>query len=217
MRHVPDGTLRRITDEPLAVADRDVRHMTSCARCRARRGRVAADATFAEHIFSPRASFSGPDLAWARHQGRMSKATTGPTGRARPQTPLLASYGYLSRHRSGLAAAGAVLAGVAAAATLTTTVFAPTRVAPLAVSKTDMRALAGLLDIQSPAELLGFSKPSGSETTPFGAVHWTSSGEGSRVSSLGAAEASTGLSARYCHQRSPTGSVRLTATSLSRR
>ena len=60
VRHVPDGTLRRITDEPLAVADRDVRHMTSCARCQARRGRVAGDATFAEHIFSPRPGFSGP-------------------------------------------------------------------------------------------------------------------------------------------------------------
>jgi hypothetical protein len=194
VRHVPDGTLRRITDEPLAVADRDVRHMTSCARCRARRGRVAADATFAEHIFSPRASFSDPDLAWARHQGRMSKATTGQPAVHAPRPRYWRLMGTSAGTGVGLAAAGAVLAGVAAAATLTTTVFAPTRVAPLAVSKTDIRALAGLLDIQSPAELLGFSKPSGSETTPFGAVHWTSSGEGSRVSSLGAAEASTGLS-----------------------
>ncbi len=36
MRHVTDGTLRRLTDEPLAVADREARHMSNCARCRAR-------------------------------------------------------------------------------------------------------------------------------------------------------------------------------------
>ena len=124
----------------------------------------------------------------------MSKATTDRPAVHAPRPRYWRLMGTSAGTGAGLAAAGAVLAGVAAAATLTTTVFAPARVAPLAVSKTDMRALAGLLDIQSPPELLGFSKPSGSETTPFGTVRWMSSGEGRRVSSLGAAEASTGLS-----------------------
>ena len=181
MRHVPDGALRRITDEPLAVADRDVRHMTGCARCQARRGRVAGDATFAEDIFSPRPGFSAPIWHGPVIRGECPNATTDRPGVHAPRPRYWRLMGTSAGTGVGLAAAGAVLAGVAAAATLTTTVFAPARVAPLAVSKTDMRALAGLLDIQSPAELLGFSKPSGSETTPFGTVHWTSSGEGRRV------------------------------------
>ena len=194
MRHVPDGALRRIIDEPLAVADRDARHMQCCGRCRVRRDQISSNAVFAERILSSRVGFSDPGLAWARHQGRLSKAGDDRIV-VHARTP---RYWRLMGTSAGtgvtLAAAGAVLAGVAAAATLSTTVFAPTKVAPVAVSGADVRALAGLLDIQSPAELLGFSKPAGSETVPFGAVHWTSSGEAHRVSSLGAAEASTGLS-----------------------
>ena len=44
MRHVPDGTLRRLIDEPFAVADRDARHVEGCGRCRARSQRIAEDA-----------------------------------------------------------------------------------------------------------------------------------------------------------------------------
>ena len=194
MPHVADGTLRRITDEPLAVADRDVRHMASCARCRARSDEISNNAAFAERTLSSGASFSDPDLAWARHQGRLGKAGDGRSAVHGRRPRYWRLMGTSAGTGVGLAAAGAVLAGVAAAATLTTTVFAPTKVAPLSVSNADMRAVAGLLGLQSPTELLGFSRPSGSETLPFGTLHWTSTGKGHRVASLASAEASTGLS-----------------------
>jgi hypothetical protein len=194
VRHVPDGTLRRLTDEPLAVADRDAHHMSNCARCRARNAGISDNATFAAGVFPSHVSFSDADLAWARHQGRLSRADGNRTS-VQPRRP---HYWRLMGTSAGtgvtVAAAGAVLAGVAAAATLGTTVFAPTRVAPLAVSSADVRALAGMLGARSPAELMGFDRPSGSETLPFGTMHWTSNGDGRRVASLSAAESSTGLS-----------------------
>jgi hypothetical protein len=81
----------------------------------------------------------------------------------------------------------------AAAATLTTTVFAPTKVAPVAVSRSDIIAVAGLLGVHSPSEMTGFAEPSGSQALPFGTVHWSTPGNTQRVASLGAAETSTGL------------------------
>jgi hypothetical protein len=194
VQHVPDGTLRRIMDEPLAVADRHARHIASCPRCRARKDQISSRATFAQDIFAPRVSFSDTDLAWDRHQGRLSSGGDHrPTvGARRPVHWRL--MGTSLGTGAALGGAAAVLAGVAAAATLTTTVFAPTKVAPVAVSPTDIRAVAGLLDIRSPSELLGFSKPSGSQALPFGTMHWASTGRGHRVASLSAAEATTGLS-----------------------
>jgi hypothetical protein len=194
VRHVPDGTLRRVMDEPFAVADRAVRHMASCARCRARREQISSNAAFAEHVLSSRVRFSGPDLAWARHQGRVSEASQNRHRVLARRPRCWRLMGTSAGTGATLAAAGALLAGVAAAATLSTTVFAPTKVAPVAVSNADLRALAAVLDVHSPAELLGFSKPSGSETLPFGSLHWSSNGNDRRVGSLGAAEASTGLS-----------------------
>jgi hypothetical protein len=192
VRHVPDGTLRRLRDEPFAVRDREVHHVASCARCRARRDVVASDASAAEELFSFRATFSGTDLAWARHQGKLMSHSGGGSNAVRAPKP---RYWRLMGTSLGtgvaVAGAGAVLAGVAAAATLTT-IFAPTTVAPVPVSSADVRALAGLLGIQSPSELIGFSRPSGSQALPFGTLRWTSTG-GRRVASLSEAEASTGL------------------------
>jgi hypothetical protein len=193
VRHVPDGTLRRLADEPLAVADREARHMAACGRCRARNDRISSNAGFAGRIFSSHVTFSGTNLAWARHQGRVSGVSVDrPTVRA-PRPRRWRVMGSSLGTGATLAATGAVLAGVAAAATLTTTVFAPTRVAPVAVSRADITALAGLLDLHSPSELVGLATPSGSETLPFGRLRWTSNGNSRRVASLGAAEGATGL------------------------
>ena len=169
-------------------------HMATCARCRARKDQISSDAAFAQRILSSRVSFSDTDLAWARHQGRRSRG-----GGSRPSVQARRPRHWRLMGTSlgtgaTVAASAAVLAGVAAAATLTTTVFAPTKVAPVAVSPTDIRAVAGLLDVHSPSELLGFSKPSGSRALPFGSLRWASSGDGHRVASLAAAEASTGMS-----------------------
>ena len=44
MRHLNDGTLRRIYDEPLALTAADQAHIDGCAECKARFGAIANDA-----------------------------------------------------------------------------------------------------------------------------------------------------------------------------
>ena len=47
MRHVPEGQLRRLVDEPFAVADAVSEHVGHCPRCAMRREQIAEDAAAA--------------------------------------------------------------------------------------------------------------------------------------------------------------------------
>lgn len=191
-RHVPDGTLRRLIDEPFAVADHDTRHLESCARCRTRSKTIAEDAATARQLFDM------PVLADSEHGYDRLLAALPTTAPSRPTL-------RIGRHRrwrlmgismstgTSVAAVGVVLAGVAAAATLTT-VFAPTQIAPVQVSKADLQEFSQLMGLDTTTSLGGFATPSGSETLPFGTLSWTSSGRPSQVTSLADAEAATGLS-----------------------
>ncbi|MGA8297377.1 MAG: hypothetical protein WB770_10075, partial [Acidimicrobiales bacterium] len=192
MRHVPDGTLRRILDEPFAIADREARHVEHCIRCRNRSQRFAEDAKVAGNFFRV------PVLANTANGLTRNRASLVATDshrsslRFRPRR----SWRFMGASFSTgatIAAGGVVLAGVAAAATLTT-VFAPTQVAPLPVNQADQQELAQLLGLDTTTSLGGFRSPSGSETLPFGTMNWTSSGSAGQVASLGDAEAATGLS-----------------------
>jgi hypothetical protein len=44
MRHIDEGTLRRLQDEPLIVTDVQRRHLSECERCRAQAAQIAATA-----------------------------------------------------------------------------------------------------------------------------------------------------------------------------
>ena len=54
MRHTPEGTLRRLVDDPLGVPDASANHVARCRRCSSRKERV-------EHETPPwpRPSWSG--------------------------------------------------------------------------------------------------------------------------------------------------------------
>ena len=43
MRHIPDGVLRRVDDEPLAIPDRVTDHLAGCGSCGDRRALIADD------------------------------------------------------------------------------------------------------------------------------------------------------------------------------
>ncbi|MGB9112856.1 MAG: hypothetical protein WCF24_09040, partial [Acidimicrobiales bacterium] len=75
-----------------------------------------------------------------------------------------------------------------------TTVFAPTRVAPVPVSKTDVEQLTSYLGLSGGDTLGGFPAPSGSETLPYGTLSWSSSARPSQVASLEDAESAAGFS-----------------------
>ena len=192
MRHVPDGTLRRLIDEPFAVTDRDARHVEGCARCRARSQRITEDAATVERFFDVWVP-SDTDAGLARSRAslieRPSRRTTWRVGPRR-------SWRFMGVSLStgaSLAAVGVVIVGVAAAATLTT-VFAPTQVARVPVSQADVQELTQLMGLNTTTSFDGFRSPSGSETLPFGMLSWTSSGGAGQVASLADAEAATGLS-----------------------
>ena len=191
MRHLADGTLRRLIDEPLAIADRDARHFEECNACQARSAAIEKDATCSARLLDRPLVVDGAE------------------GYSRFRTTVLSnphrrSTIHVSRHRSWrligtplsagvtVGVVGAVVASVAAAATLTT-VFAPTQLAPVPVSSADVQELTQLTGLDTTTSLGGFDTLSGSKNLSFGTLSWTSSGSPHTVSSLADAESATGL------------------------
>ncbi len=177
MRHVPDGVLRRLEDEPLSVPDRVAEHVAECAHCAARRAEIADDAQRAARWFSTPEVTPDVDAAWARLERELHGRPQEEARRRWKPTPVVRrrwSFPALSL-RAGLAigAVGIVVAGTAAAATLTT-IFAPTHVAPVSVSRNDMRAVSAFMGLDGGNSLGGFSTPNGSSKMRFGTVSWSS-------------------------------------------
>ena len=138
------------------------------------------------------------DVAWARlrrefHRtqadGVVERRRPAPTLRRRwrrwrlPRLPL--------RTALAIGAVGILIAGSAAAATLTT-IFSPTHVAPVAVSQSDLRAIAAVTGLGNSQPLGGFAAPTGSSTLRFGTITW-SSGASRQASSLAQATAEAGF------------------------
>jgi hypothetical protein len=94
---------------------------------------------------------------------------------------------------ASIVATATVVAGVAAAASFTT-VFAPTKVAPVRVSAAEVESVANVIGIGDESTLGGFDRPSGTKTFAFGTVRWSSDGMAQTVDSIVAAETATGLS-----------------------
>ncbi len=119
------------------------------------------------------------DTAWARFERQMDDSNE----RAPDRVGVVASAPWRRPRllkvslRTGvlIAAAGAVVVGTAAAATITT-VFAPTHVAPVALDQSDLQDIADFMGLGDSHVIGGFSTPSGSRAFPFGTIRWSSSG-----------------------------------------
>ncbi len=195
MRHIPDGVLRRLDDEPLAVPDRVSDHVANCGRCSARRAHIARDAERAAHLFSAPQPAPELDDAWARLRRELNRNAVESADRSRRPDPVLPRRARLPRVslRAGLAigALGVVVAGTAAAATLTT-IFSPTHVAPVTVSQNDLRAIAAVAGLGNSNSVGGFTRPVGSSRLRFGTITW-SSGAAQPASSRAQATAAAGF------------------------
>ena len=195
MRHVAEGVLRRLDDEPLAVPDRVADHVAGCAHCRVRRARIARDTEHAARLLAAPQMVPDADAAWARLQRELDRRRQEGAERRSPEpaSPRSPRYPRLSL-RAGLVigAIGIVIAGTAAAATLTT-VFTPTHVAPVSVSQGDLRAITRFMGLDGSQALGGFPSPSGSSAARFGTIKWSSSGTPQPVSSLAEAAARAGF------------------------
>jgi hypothetical protein len=167
--------LRRLDDEPLAVPDRVSEHLGGCDRCSARHAEIASDTERAAQLFSAPQVVPDMDLAWARIRRELERRSDQPA--PRPSARVVARRARFPRVslRAGLAigAVGILLAGTAAAASLTT-IFAPTHVAPVSLSPKDLRAVAALTGLDGSRPLGGFTAPNGSTALRFGTVRWSS-------------------------------------------
>jgi len=189
MRHVSDGVLRRLQEEPYSVPDTAGRHLETCGRCRASSAQIAEDAALASRVLATPPDPDGIDAAWARLQSQLEPAPGArrPFVRVphfpRPLVNIPAATGV------GIAAV-LVAAGVAGAATLTT-VFSPTKVATVQLNAGDLRAVSNVLGLGTGPG--GLSNGSGSQQLRFGTLRWSSSGQPGRVASVAQAETQTQL------------------------
>jgi len=207
VRHAPDGTLRRLEDEPLAVPDAVADHVAGCRRCGERRRRLDADTAMASRLASGPRLVPDIDAAWERLRraidGRPEDAPAGspPVAVVVPgRTRRVVRWSW----RTGvLAGAGAlVLAGAGTAAALSN-VFAPDRVAPVAVTPGDLGTVAQLMDVDGGHVPGGFPTPDGSRTVPFGTITWSSTSAARTYDSAAAASAAAGIPVRLASHLPP--------------
>jgi hypothetical protein len=196
VKHVAEGVLRRLDDEPLVVPDSVVDHVAGCERCSARRARIADDTERAAGLLSAPQLVADADMAWARLERELHRRLAEGADRRRRPAPTLRRPPRFPRVslRAGvvIGAVGIVIAGTAAGATLTT-IFAPTHIAPVPLSQSDMRAITAFMGLSDSTVLGGFPTPSGSGTFRFGKIRWSSSDVAHPASSLAEATAEAGF------------------------
>lgn len=153
MRHLTEGALRRLYDEPYAVDEASRHHYRSCARCQERLGAIAEDARHALALMKVPGATVDSDSALHRVRAAMT-----PPGR--PGVRLVESLrwrlGWRRPAVAGLVAA--VLAGVLAFTPLAANVmkiFEPSQVTPVTITQGDLKGLdafAGWGDVTTTKE-----------------------------------------------------------------
>ncbi len=154
MPHPADGTLRRLVDEPVAVADADRDHVAGCPTCRSTLATVTADA----HAFAVALTPAEPvddrhlNAAWARLQGAV---LTAPVAAAPAGTALSGTASVTARARRrrtslrspvvAVVGAAVIVTGAAAAAAADwITIFRTESIAPTTLTQADLVALPDL-------------------------------------------------------------------------
>jgi hypothetical protein len=139
MRHPTDGTLRRLVDEPVGVADPDRQHVAGCPVCLSALVAARDDARAAGAALGPDPA-TDVDAAWLR----LSRAVAAPE-RPRAAVPARRWRPALRSPAVAVAAVVALLtgAGVAAAADWLQ-IFRTDEVAPVTLTQSDLVALPDL-------------------------------------------------------------------------
>ncbi|MGH2443828.1 MAG: hypothetical protein ACRDFX_11805 [Chloroflexota bacterium] len=144
MKHLDDGSLRRMVDEPFSLADTLRSHYETCSRCKERFASIADDAVFAAGKLTsqPHAVNAGAALAAVR-----ARAQRPPAEHARWSRRVRDAG--IRRPLSGLVAALVVASAIiwtpaGSLAQNFINVFQPQQVAPLQISLSDFESLQGL-------------------------------------------------------------------------
>jgi hypothetical protein len=191
MPHVSSPVLRRLVDEPMAVPDRARRHLAGCDRCQAESTEIAGNAAAAARLLGAPPEVSDLDLEWFLLTERLRQP--GAAQRPAIRNPWRVSR-PLARASIGMpvAVAAVVLAAGVAAAAVLTSVYAPTRVAPVPVSRSDVQAIENLTGLDV-AQLPWGLPPTGSRQLAFGDLSWHTASQPQQVSSIADASALTHL------------------------
>lgn len=141
MRHLSDGALRRLYDEPYSLDEETRAHYNNCQPCQVRFTAIADDARHALGLMAVPAATVDPAGALARVKATTREKT--PSGR--PSVIVLRS-GWRRPLVGGLAAA-IVAAGLVATTALTPLganliqIFQPTKIQPVSIERGDLTGL----------------------------------------------------------------------------
>ena len=141
MRHPTDGTLRRLLDEPAGVADADREHAAGCPLCRSRLATAEEDAAAAGAALDVDLAVD-VDSAWQRLSHSIA---AGGRGRA-PRTASVDRWRATLRSPAvAILCVVAVLLGAGAVAAADwVQIFGTERIAPVAITRTDLLELPDL-------------------------------------------------------------------------
>ncbi|HYS00975.1 MAG TPA: hypothetical protein VET82_01340 [Candidatus Eisenbacteria bacterium] len=150
MRHISDGLLRRVIDDPLILSAADRQHLETCAVCQATVAAMTADSQAVAGLLSGPVPPVDPGAAAAAMGVRAA-------GRPAPLPPIVRSVA--ARVEINPAPAVRTLAAVAIATVLVVgmvvsgaaanllTIFEPKQVTAVPVTSTDLQSLQGLPDL----------------------------------------------------------------------
>ncbi len=183
MRHLTDGVLRRLCDDPLALSAAERRHVEHCHACQARQAAIAADARFAAEALMPMASAPRPDteaaLARLRREVAAPDAAIAPRRSRRTMERILAMY-QMQRRRlvkpvGGLIAAAALVGALAltpagSLAQSFITIFEPKQVAALPLTMQDLSSLRSLPNLGTFGTMGQTTRPRFQEVGNFAAA-----------------------------------------------
>ncbi len=171
MRHLSDGTLRRMYDEPLAVAGAAKEHYNTCTDCQSRFSAIADDAREGAALLAVPGVTVDPEAAFGRIRGALA-----PTGvRRRPAWNVISGIRWRRPAIASALAAAAIIVAVAATSLPSTLqkLFEPTQITTVSVANGDLNALAPLAE--------------------YGDVSWTTQPELKQVSDAAAAASASQL------------------------
>jgi hypothetical protein len=149
MRHLTDGTLRRIYDEPLALAAAEQEHFDDCSECRARYQSIANTAQAAGALLGTPAYEPAPSAALATLRQRLGSERNrrAPwyqrwTDRTSPRLRPLATPAF------AVAIAALMVTGIAVTGVSgqLARIFEPSQLAPIQVSPSALNGAALRLD-----------------------------------------------------------------------
>lgn len=149
MRHLNEGTLRRLIDEPAAITDSQHGHVAGCARCQENLNAVRADAQLTAGVLGKTAIPQiSTNRALQRVRARTSVDSTMPRRVKSPASLLARGSGMLRPLSAGVAAltvAGALVWTPAGSLAQTfVSIFQPTQVQAIPVAITDLTSLGKL-------------------------------------------------------------------------